>query len=387
MNVGSCQIREISDSRELEDLRLTWKLLLSKTLEVEFFQSLDWLLVFWKYYGRHSRMRVLVISHDGQPTGILPLMVAREPTRLGNLRILTYPLREWGPFYGPIGPNPTATLALGLAHVARTPRDWDMIDLRCVPFYRWDHGRTATALRVAGLAAQKRPWGQVSICDLSHGWDHYWETRSRRWRRNVRRCDRRLSERGQVTYVRYRPAGTAQGEDDPRWDLYEACEKIAAKSWQGHATNGNTLSHPEVREFLREAHVAATRAGAVDINLLLLDDTPAAFLYCYHMHGRLMGLRMGFDKSSASEGAGTVLMQRTLADSCQREDVWLNLGADYLDCKRYWQTKIEPTFHYTHFAPLSLRGQLIRLKRSLERVPDTEQETSDEPEPEEAMCE
>src|SRR5688500_3301788 len=111
MPAGPCHIREISDPSELESLRLAWKSLLANTREAEFLQSLDWLQVYCEHFGAKEQLRVLAVSHAGQTLGILPLVVAREPTRMGSLRVLTYPVREWGPFYGPIGPNPTATLA------------------------------------------------------------------------------------------------------------------------------------------------------------------------------------------------------------------------------------------------------------------------------------
>ena len=40
-----------------------------------------------------------------------PLVVRREDKRFAKLRVLTYPLHDWGTFYGPIGPDPGRALA------------------------------------------------------------------------------------------------------------------------------------------------------------------------------------------------------------------------------------------------------------------------------------
>lgn len=359
-------VREIVHPDDLADLRPLWDSLLSRTPEADFLRSLDWLTVYWKHYGAQHRLRVLVVSQAGQPVGILPLVLTREATHLGSLRVLTYPVHEWGPFYGPIGPYPAATLALGLAHVRCVPRDWDLIDLRWVHTAGWDRGRTEASMRAAGFAPQRRPWSRVALLDLSRGWDHYWATRNRRWRKNVRRCERRLGERGTISHIRYRPSGSSPGSNDPRWDIYYACERIASRSWQGAAENGNTLSHAGVQPFMRDAHAAAARVGAVDINLLLLNEVPVAFMYGYFWQGRVLGMRMGFDPSLATEGAGTVLLQKMVEDSSRRGDQLINLGSDYLACKRYWQTSIDTTQRCTYFAPGSFRGQAIRCKRWLE---------------------
>ena len=69
---------------------------------------------------------------------------------------------------------------------------------------------------------------------------------------------------------------------------------VAGRSWQGDADDGTTLSHPAVRDFLRDVHAAAARQGAVDLGLLLLAGRPLAFIYHYHYAGRFYGLRKGF---------------------------------------------------------------------------------------------
>lgn len=355
-------VEEINDIERLGDLRLAWNALLAQTPGASFFQSLDWLTVYWRHFGHGQRLRALLVSCGGRPIGILPLTVADERTRLGRMRVLTYPLDEWGTFYGPIGPNPAATLTSGLAHIRRTPRDWDLLELRCVRTAGLDRGRTENALCMAGLSPQCTPWANVALIDLSGGWNGYWSSRNRRWRSNVRRCERKLAESGEVLHVRYRPEGVARGGGGPRWDYYDACEQLAAASWQGSRSDGNTLSHESVRAFLRDAHEAAAQAGALDLNLLCVAGKPAAFTYCYAFRGEVFGLRMGYDPLVSKDGAGTVLIARMLEDSCSRGDTLFNFGSDYLECKRNWLTSVEQTHRCSWFPPTA-RAQALRLKR------------------------
>ena len=97
------QVREINDIQELGDVRPSWNSLWRQTARATFFQSLDWLECYWRHFGREQRLRALVV-YDGQqrPTGILPLVVRREATRVGTIRVLTYPLHDWG-FTAPSG--------------------------------------------------------------------------------------------------------------------------------------------------------------------------------------------------------------------------------------------------------------------------------------------
>jgi Acetyltransferase (GNAT) domain len=202
---------------------------------------------------------------------------------------------------------------------------------------------------------------------LREGWEKYWAARKSTWRSNVRRCERLLQKRGRLEYLRYRPLGEANGEGDPRWDLYDTCVQIAEHSWQGDSTTGTTLSHPAVREYLRAAHESAARAGAVEVNLLLLDGEAVAYSYNYCYCGWVYGVRNGYDPAVVQEGAGTVLMGKMIEDSCRRGDQLIDLGPNYLECKRYWLTRLQPAYHYTHFHPARLRAQALRLKRIVKR--------------------
>lgn len=359
-------VREIDDIEQLAGYRLHWQALLGQTPGATFLHSLDWLEIYWRHFGHGQRLRVLLVYHDGSLLGILPLTVKTEATRLGGVRVLTYPLDGWGTFYGPIGPNPAATLTAGLEHIRRSPRDWDLLDLRWVDREGTDRGRTANAFRLAGLPVQRQAWEQAPLVTVADTWESYWRSRKKHWRQNVGRLQRRLGEQGRVRLLRYRPEGAALGDDDPRWDLYDACVELARCSWQGASTSGTTLCHPCVCCFLRDVHATAARCGALDMNLLLLDERPVAFVYNYQYQGRAVGLRKGHDPAVASFGPGTVLQRLMLEDSFRRGDVSYDFGVGSLACKRYWQTSLATSYRYAYAPALAIRPRLLRWKRWLD---------------------
>lgn len=357
------EVTEIRSIEELASYRLVWQSLLLRTRDATFFQSLDWLEAYWRHFGEGKQLRVLIVGSAGETIGIVPLVVVTEPTRVGSVRFLTYPLQDWGSFYGPIGPNPTAVLLAAMRHLRETPRDWDVLDLRWVDCDRTDRGRTQRAMTQVGFRPHWQPWMRGSVVDLPETWDEYWKGRSPRWRENVRRCRRRLEGLGKVTYVRYRPEGIAYGDADPRWDLFEACLAVARRSWQSESATGNTLCSPEVEDFLRDAHEAAVRAGALDLNLVLVDGRPVAFAYNYHTHGRVYGLRKGFDRDFCSGSPGVVLDHLMLEGGHARGDRHYDLGAGAIESKRYWITAEATSYRLTHFRGDVARAQALRLKR------------------------
>jgi CelD/BcsL family acetyltransferase involved in cellulose biosynthesis len=354
------ELRELS---QLAEYRPVWNELLSATPAATFFQSLEWLEAFWRHFAATQRLRTLIVFAGHRPVGIVPLVVRSEATRIGRVRVLTYPLHDWGSFYGPIGPEPGRTLAAALAHVRQTPHDWDLLELRWQGAIGTDPAETRRAMWEAGFHAFPTIWDQTAIVELSGSWDSYWSGRKGAWLRRFRHAERKLAQRGPISHVRYRPAGASHNDGAPRWDLYDACEEIARQSWQGSATDGTTLSHDSVREFLRETHAAAAAAGAVDVNLLLLGGEPVAFIYGYASGGYVYGLRRGHYAGRALDGAGTVLLAYTLRDSFAGGDRLYDMGVGSLRSKRHFQTRLAPIMRYSHFAPLAWRAQLLRVRR------------------------
>jgi CelD/BcsL family acetyltransferase involved in cellulose biosynthesis len=357
------RVLEINRIDQLAAFRQDWGDLWRETPGASFFQSFEWLEVYWRHFGEGQKLRVLVVLGGDRPRGILPLVVRPEATRAGRLRVLTFPLHAWGSFYGPVTSDPEGTLAAGLEHIQQTPRDWDLFELRWQGAPNTDPALARRAMHAAGFQAYATVWDQTAIVEMDGPWESYWSSRKGAWLRRFRHAEEKLSEQGEVSHVRYRPRGRPHDDGAPRWDLYDTCEDIARRSWQGSALDGTTLSHEAVRGFLRETHQAAAAAGAVDLNLLLIGGAPVAFVYGYCHRGSVYGLRRGYDAARCQAGAGNLLLSYTLRDSFARGDRFYDMGVGSLASKRYFQTRLLPILRFSHCAPLAARAQLVRLKR------------------------
>ncbi len=359
-------IVEINDLDELESYRLSWNSLLPQTPRASFFHTFDWLAAYWKHFGDERRMRVLVIRAFGMPIGIVPLCVQRERYHVGNVRVLTYPLSDWGLWYGPIGPNQSASMFMALRHIRDTPRDWDLVDLRWVPAQRSDRSVTGRALRAAGWNPRQSVYQQTSSIQMTdHTWETYFASRSKKWRHETRRQFRALERTGEVSFHRHRPASLAHGDGDPRWDLFEDCLTVSRNSWQAQSHSGNTLCHEHVEAFIRDSHALAAKLGMLDVALLRIDGRPAAFQYNYAYDGVISGLRMGYDKQFTRQGAGNVVLNCTLEDSFRRGDRTFELGPGDLPFKRRLRTDVETSYRFTCYPWLAWRAQGVRLTRWL----------------------
>ncbi|HOP77469.1 MAG TPA: hypothetical protein PLD05_08245, partial [Thermogutta sp.] len=184
-------VTEIKTFDELVGHRLVWRKLWGETPNASFFQSYEWFETYWQHFGKEQTLRVLVVHSCDEVIGLLPLVVRTERTRVGPVRVLTYPLHDWGSFYSPIGKNPTATLLAGLRYVKESSRDWDILDLRWVDRFGQDRMRTPTAMRQVGFEPSEQVWMQSAIVSIDESWESYWASRTSKFRNNIRRAEKR----------------------------------------------------------------------------------------------------------------------------------------------------------------------------------------------------
>ncbi len=367
---------EINSIEALRSYHLAWTALHAETPRATFFQTFEWLENYWQHCGGHQRLRVLIVRASGRPIGILPLVERVESSRLGPVRVLTYPLDNWGTWYGPIGPNQTATLALAMKHLAAQPRTWDVFAPRWTAHDTTDRGCTEHAMQIAGMTPAVEKQGSTSVIEFDRftnhqsqsdgGWNAYLQSRTKKVRHELLRQRRQLDKQGKVAFHRFRPEPHRCGDGDPHWEVYEDCLAVAEKSWQATSKSGNTLCHGSVAELLADAHDVAARLGMLDMCLLTVGGKPAAYYYAYHCDGRIFGLRTGFDPSIPG-GAGSVLLGRLIEDSFARGDKRLDLGVGPEAYKRRLRTSVETSSQLTHIARGAWRPQALRVAKKIVR--------------------
>lgn len=325
-------VEEIHDLDQLEDRRLAWTALWRQSRQPSFFQSFDWLKTYWRHFGRDRTLRIVWARAGRETLGALPLAIGATGAGHAMQRRLGYAQDRWAPRCGPLGANPTATLWSGWRGLAALD-DWDILDLRGVPFDSLDYGRTRVTLKQAGFSAHEAAEPQRLLAGLAGGWTNYLQLLGAQLAREVVRCQRKLAAQ-RPRFLRIRPACSLSMASDLSECLVETCWNLAPMAWRElltresppmvMPTSGNPIDDLGLAWF-RDIHDAAWNVGAADTGLLLLNDRPAAFVYGYAWEGRVEMLISASAAEAPSE-AQTLLWHEYLRDSAARGDQWIDLG-------------------------------------------------------------
>ena len=125
------RIVEIQHIEDLAEYHHDWGGLLDQTAGACFFSRWNGWRSFGGTLGKENNFGFWSCwTMNRPPRHFAAGRASREPSKVGRLRVLTFPLFDWGSFYGPIGPDPASDLDLGDGICPKPPRDWDILELR-----------------------------------------------------------------------------------------------------------------------------------------------------------------------------------------------------------------------------------------------------------------
>jgi hypothetical protein len=373
-------VEEIHTLPELRSVRMAWNHLLVGTPGASFLQSYDWLRLYWHHFGGDQlKFRILLIRSRNDLIGIVPLCVETRRSAGGTLRVLTYPGTRWGVRGTPIGPNPAASLIIAMEYLRTTPRDWDLLELAASDSDLGDRSRTAMALQRAGLSIRQASHPPRSAVRINGSWEEYWAQRSEAlrdtlvWQIAELSREQPSGESAHIQYIRHRPAGARFDDCDPRWDLWDACVPLASQA-HSHAGPQTThtaqdssrpklLGNEQHQAFAENWHAAATRRGMVDLNLLLVNRRPVAYIYNSICHGELTPIEAGGIRGPRGGDPLWVLTAKMICDSFRLGDRVLRLADTAPKIQNAFRTNQENQAVYRHCPWSAWRAHRERLAR------------------------
>lgn len=257
------------------------------------FATREWLLPWWRHYGKARRQLIGVVRTGGNLTAIVPLYEWWK----GGIPVLRFvghgPSDQLGPICAPPS-DATAAAAVREAVCA-------------VPLRRF----VLLAENVAGeqhfgdLTGARSLYREASpVLRFEHNsWDEFLEERGRNFRQQVRRFPRKLSQLGTVSYRL-----ATDPERLPR-DL-DTLFQLHRKRWGGTETD-----FLRAAPFHRQFAAQALEQGWLRLWFLELDGKPVAALHGFRFAGVESAYQSGRDPALGQQPVGFVLLSHAVREA------------------------------------------------------------------------
>lgn len=360
-------VAEINDIDRLDHFRLAWRALLGKTKGATFAHSPEWLEHYWTHFGHDQKLRILFVTLGNKIIGIVPLVIKPVTTKVGVMRVLTYPLDGWGTFYGQIGSNPAATMVTAMRHIHASRRDWDLIDLRYIDQEGHDHRRTLNSFKSVGFQGNQAVWQKQPLINTTQtSWEDYLASRSEKTQQLISHAEQITGKAGHIAFYRSRLENPLTPGWNPRWDLWAEFQLMIFQNGNQLNIAGGNFSRNKKLSFLHDIHGPAVRAGMARIDALFVNHSLVACAYGMQHGSGTDYLAVGRHKETPPEVI-TTLMARMVQQSIQDGETSLNLGLMGNSLSGMWSNEQQTSYRCSHFPLLAPRSQLLRMNRWIQK--------------------
>jgi CelD/BcsL family acetyltransferase involved in cellulose biosynthesis len=208
---------------------------------------------------------------------------------------------------------------------------------------------------------------KMPYLDLSDGFDAVLASMSKNRRSDVRRCRRRLAERGDLRFV-------AHPNDRDVSSSLSAGLELQARGWKGEHGHA-VLNNPVHERWYRSLAEVTNDVGWLRVSSLYLDDRLLSFAFGLWVDGVAYGMLNAYDESDdvRSLSPGNVLFGELFAHAADEGMNRYELGSGDDPWKFQWTRNADLAYDLLLFGA-GVRGRALNMLRNRLRSHDGDSE-------------
>jgi len=331
--MSAIEILSFSEFSKAED---PWTDLVRSSVYPLPFLSHPWICLWWRHFGQGQEFLAPVVRDGSRLLAGIPLTI--RPVRFPGVSLAVAEI---------VGTGPVPTRGMGLAdkadivvrrnaleagnrlntQLAKLLKHVEVLALKGVA------GSSPTGEIFPSLAGACQSVKVVSrsvspYLLLPRRWEEYLHSRSKNFRKQLRKKRRLLNEAGLVKIARLGP------KDDPIASMAEVVS-VNSRSWSAQRGT-NLYRHPAIRAFFLELVSEMANKGLIDLHLLRLNGKAIAYELCFDFEGRVFSYNSSFDADLGKLSPGTVLTATVIEAACQRNRLEYDMLRGDEQYKSYW---------------------------------------------------
>lgn len=296
--------RIIDNLEEMKVLKDDWDAILEESGGESVFLTWEWIVSWLEIYGEEGEPFILWGEGEGWK-GIFPLFRRFRPLPLGKLKILSFvgePLSDRCDFI--ITGDRQAAIGSFISFCLGNKRYCDLMRLRQIPASSPNADIFKSMLAKNRKRCNCRGCDQAPYIPLPGSWDAYLTSRSRSFKKKIRKYFRNLRQEGSVRI----------GElslSPKSWKIILEIQKRSHKIQKGIAF----FERPGIAEFIKILLPRLQQAGRLKFVALYLNDVPIAYDISFKYKNKIWSYDSAFDRSYATYGVGHLLLYLLIEDA------------------------------------------------------------------------
>jgi CelD/BcsL family acetyltransferase involved in cellulose biosynthesis len=346
-------------------LEPAWDKLLAKSFTHSPFQTWEYVNLWWQECRDSFQLCIGVVrDHEGQVQGIAPLVIGPGSHKSRrHLKHLGF-MNGKGPLQGerldfivPEGRESEVTSVL-VTIVSESRQLWDVVRLNKIPTESMNYAHIMSELRWAGSGMGVLNMTECRWTKLPEDWNEYAMLHSGNWRRKMRKRWEQLAEDHTLRKI-------LAGKDIP---VQVAINRFFELHGMVYPEGVSSFLREECQRVHRKLMATWISDGRASLPMIELDGVIIAGIYCLHSQNETLQYQLGRDPQYARFGLGNLAMQWSFECAMNSgSSVYDLLPGDY-PYKKEWCDRVRFVSDIECFNPLSLRGIIFRILRTLKRL-------------------
>jgi len=302
------KIRQVDNSDEFKHLGTIWNGLLQKSKDNDIFSTWEWLSCWWKHFGKHRELRVLVAEEEGKTVAIAPLMLSKYSfMNLGKVLKTEFIGSTQSDYNNLIWlENEQHCLKLFLEYLAQKT-DWNVLELSSIREGTLSEKLLRKPSADYALTLEDGIMTACPFIELPSTMEEFMAKLKRNMRHQAHRELRRLTEKYKVGFKTHLEFDSIQEPMDRLFELHQ-------KRWESKGRSGG-FSSDSVRQFHIDLAQRLAERGWLALSFLTVDGREVAAEYSFDYGQKRYGYQSGFDPAFSVYGVGTLLRLRNI-ESC-----------------------------------------------------------------------
>ena len=342
-----------------------WDKLLAKSYTHSPFQTWEYVNLWWQECRDSFQLCIGVVrDHEGQVQGIAPLVIGPGSHKSRrHLKHLGF-MNGKGPLQGerldfivPEGRESEVTSVL-VTIVSESRQLWDVVRLNKIPTESMNYAHIMSELRWAGSGMGVLNMTECRWTKLPEDWNEYAMLHSGNWRRKMRKRWEQLAEDHTLRRI-------LAGKDIP---VQVAIDRFFELHGMVYPEGVSSFLREECQRVHRKLMATWISDGRASLPMIELDGVIIAGIYCLHSQNETLQYQLGRDPQYARFGLGNLAMQWSFECAMNSgSSIYDLLPGDY-PYKKEWCDRVRFVSDIECFNPLSLRGIIFRILRTLKRL-------------------
>lgn len=321
------ELKIINNPEHFRLLRDEWNDLLSKSPNDTLFMRHEWLSAWLESYRKNHKLQVLLLKENNAPASIAPLAIAHERMYGLPVKKITF-ISDSSWTSGDFITHYHNAESIKKFVESFEQKNFDIIDFQNIPIESGTISILSESLSGKGYKFLIKEGSNSPYIQINKPWDDFYSQLSSKFRKVMRNKLNRIKKYGDFSIKKY-------SSQDEVLKILPVIFDIGTRGWK-HKIKNSISSTENNKSFYTKLTETFSGLGCVNIWLLELNGTPAAFEYHISYKNTVHALTADYDERYKDLSPGSILDYSIMKHLFEKHPCTYDMGCGNSFYKMNW---------------------------------------------------